>query len=124
MIMKDEIFDIFVSLGLIKVNKLKVLSKYLVYVMNSNYYFHYIQEVKAGEGTHAAKYNLGDVNNSPIVIYDLNIQKQIVDYLDSKCAEIDFAIVDKKKQLETLEVYKKSLIYEYVTGKKRVSVVS
>ena len=49
-----------------------------------------------------------------------NEQKEIVEYLNTKCAEIDGVIVDKKKQLETLEQYKKSLIYEYVTGKKEV----
>lgn len=49
-----------------------------------------------------------------------NEQKEIVEYLNTKCAEIDDVIVDKKKQLETLEQYKKSLVYEYVTGKKEV----
>ena len=48
-------------------------------------------------------------------------QKDIVDYLDAKCAEIDIAILEKKRQLEVLEQYKKSLIYEYVTGKREVS---
>lgn len=48
-------------------------------------------------------------------------QKDIVKYLDTKCAEIDIAIIEKKKQLEVLEQYKKSLIYEYVTGKREVS---
>ena len=43
-----------------------------------------------------------------------------LNYLAKKCAEIDYIITDKKKQLETLEQYKKSLIYEYVTGKKEV----
>lgn len=47
-------------------------------------------------------------------------QKQIVDFLDTKCSEIDFIISDKKQQLEVLAEYKKSLIYEYVTGKKEV----
>lgn len=47
-------------------------------------------------------------------------QEEIVNYLDVKCIEIDGAIKDKKAQLETLEEYKKSLIYEYVTGKKEV----
>ena len=47
-------------------------------------------------------------------------QNSIVNYLDVKCAEIDSAIASKKKQLETLEAYKKSLIYEYVTGKKEL----
>lgn len=50
----------------------------------------------------------------------LEEQKQIVDYLDKKCSEIDSAISDKQKQIETMEKLKKSLIYEYVTGKKRV----
>lgn len=47
-------------------------------------------------------------------------QEKIANYLDDFCNEIDGVIVDKKKQLETLEQYKKSLIYEYVTGKKEV----
>lgn len=50
----------------------------------------------------------------------LNIQQEIANHLDVKCAEIDAIIVDKKAQLETLAEYKKSLIYEYVTGKKEV----
>lgn len=47
-------------------------------------------------------------------------QEQIISYLDSKTKVIDDAISTKQKQLETLEEYKKSLIYEYVTGKKEV----
>lgn len=47
-------------------------------------------------------------------------QKQIADYLDSKCSEIDTLIAGKKRQLDILADYKKSIIYEYVTGKKEV----
>lgn len=47
-------------------------------------------------------------------------QKEIADYLDKKCAEIDALIEQKAKMLSELEAYKKSLIYEYVTGKKEV----
>lgn len=54
----------------------------------------------------------------PIPMYDE--QQVISDYLDQKCSEIDTLISDKKKQLEILAEYKKSLIYEYVTGKKEV----
>ena len=39
---------------------------------------------------------------------------------DKKCAEIDFVVAEKKKQLSVLEDYKKSIIFEYVTGKKEV----
>ena len=49
-------------------------------------------------------------------------QQQIADYLDAKCSEIDSLIADKKRQLDILADYKKSLIYEYVTGKKEVPV--
>lgn len=47
-------------------------------------------------------------------------QQAIADYLDDKCTKIDAVIADKQAQLETLAAYKKSLIYEYVTGKKSV----
>lgn len=45
-------------------------------------------------------------------------QQRIADYLDKECEKIDDVIADKKAQIETLDEYKKSLIYEYVTGKK------
>lgn len=54
---------------------------------------------------------------------DKDIQKQIINYLDDKCAKIDELIKDKQNQIEKMEKYKKSLIYEYVTGKKRVKGV-
>lgn len=47
-------------------------------------------------------------------------QKEIADYLDKKCAEIDTLISKKTALLGELENYKKSIIYEYVTGKKEV----
>lgn len=47
-------------------------------------------------------------------------QNRIADYLDTKCARIDSIVEDKQKQISTLDEYKKSLIYEYVTGKKEV----
>ncbi|MDY5410616.1 MAG: restriction endonuclease subunit S [Gemmiger sp.] len=50
----------------------------------------------------------------------LDEQKNIATYLDSKCKEIESVIASKKQQLEVLDSYKKSLIYEYVTGKKEV----
>lgn len=47
-------------------------------------------------------------------------QVQIAEFLDKKCVEINRVIEDKNKQLATLDEYKKSLIFEYVTGKKEV----
>lgn len=50
-------------------------------------------------------------------------QQHIIAYLDNICAKIDELINDKKAQIEKMEKYKKSMIYEYVTGKKRVKGV-
>jgi len=50
----------------------------------------------------------------------LEEQDAIVTYLDEKCGEIDRIIADKRAQLETLDEYKKSLVFEYVTGKKEI----
>ena len=50
-------------------------------------------------------------------------QKNICDYLDRKCKSIEKVIAEKKEQLEVLDEYKKSLIYEYVTGKKEVPAI-
>lgn len=50
----------------------------------------------------------------------LDEQKNIATYLDSKCKEIESVIASKKQQLTVIDSYKKSLIYEYVTGKKEV----
>lgn len=53
----------------------------------------------------------------------LEEQQEIVTYLDEKCAAIDAMIAQKEQYVAELENYKKSLIYEYVTGKKEVSNV-
>ena len=47
-------------------------------------------------------------------------QQAIANYLDKKCGEIDELISIKQQKIESLKEYKKSIIYEYVTGKKEV----
>lgn len=89
------------------------------------YYYYYLMIDNTKELLHLAKNlrhsftedELGKINQ---VVPPIDEQQEIVDYLDKKCADIDSIISDKKEQLETLEEYKKSLIYEYVTGKKEV----
>ena len=51
----------------------------------------------------------------------LSEQKSIAEYLDKKCADIDSLISTKNCKIEELKEYKKSIIYEYVTGKKEVN---
>ena len=55
-----------------------------------------------------------------ILVPPLKEQMVISDYLDAKCTEIDAVVETKKSQLATLDEYKKSLIFEYVTGKNEV----
>jgi type I restriction enzyme S subunit len=59
----------------------------------------------------------------PLFELPISEQERIADYLDEKCKMIDETIQEKKEQLATLEEYKKSIIYEYVTGKKEVPAV-
>ncbi len=61
-----------------------------------------------------------DFGNTYIPYPPVEKQQAIAAYLDRKCSEIDSIINEKQQQLETLAEYKKSLIYEYVTGKKEV----
>ena len=58
--------------------------------------------------------------NISCIVPSISEQKEIVDYLDAKCAEIDRLIAKKEKMVKELESYKKSLIYEVVTGKREV----
>lgn len=62
-----------------------------------------------------------DMRKISVPMPPLSEQKEIADYLDNKCAQIEELISAKQSQIETLESYKKSLIYEYVTGKKEVA---
>ncbi len=58
--------------------------------------------------------------NVPFIVFSQSEQEEIAEYLNEKCAGIDALIVKKQQYLIEIENYKKSLIYEYVTGKKEV----
>lgn len=62
----------------------------------------------------------GELCNLYIIKPPVIEQKQIAEFLDKKCSEIDKTIEDKEKLIEKLVEYKKSLIYECVTGKRKV----
>jgi len=57
------------------------------------------------------------LNQTSIILPTLSEQKAIADYLDTKCSEIDSLIALKRQKIESLNAYKKSVIYEAVTGK-------
>ena len=62
----------------------------------------------------------GQVKEIKVIVPPISKQKQIIDYLDKKTSQIDSLIALKLSKIESLKEYKKSIIYEYVTGKKRV----
>lgn len=112
----DAAFAGYLIAGTPDVNKM--LAKWLYYYSLSNAYWDWVDRIF----TQATIQNIGadKYSNMPITVPNTITQKKIIDYLDEKCNEFDSIIAEKKQQLEVLEQYKKSLIYEYVTGKKEV----
>lgn len=92
--------------------------KYLLYSLLSNVAS--IQTTVFMNGTCAANLSAENVANYYITLPSSTEQKEIADYLDAKCAEIDGLIAKKEQLVKELESYKKSLIYEVVTGKRAV----
>ena len=64
--------------------------------------------------------NWGKLKELPYILPPIEEQNAIVKYIDDVINKVDAIIEEKKKQLEVLIDYKKSVIYEYITGKKEV----
>lgn len=94
--------------------------KYMYYLLKSEQFYLWFELNDAGNSTIRHLYQR-DFYNFSFTYPETKEQNDIVDYLDKKTKLIDDSIAIKQKQLETLEEYKKSLIYEYVTGKKEVN---
>ena len=92
-------------------------------------YFHYLLHAydvmkvfyNMGNGVRQGL-NFSEFSRLMVLEPPIEEQNAIVSYLKEKCDEIDLAISEKKQQIETIEEYKKSLIFEYVTGKKEVEI--
>lgn len=100
----------------------KVKSKLLEYVFHTASCIWEFKKYITGVGQGLSRLYTKDLFRINVALPDMLEQQQIVSYLDTKCSEIDTLIADKKRQLDILADYKKSLIYEYVTGKKEVPV--
>lgn len=94
-------------------NKWNKYFYYLLYVLKDQLTF-------LGRGTTFLELSTSALANFKIIIPKDEEQICIVDYLDCQCAKIDSILTDMQEQLEKIKQHKKSLIYEYVTGKKRV----
>lgn len=76
-----------------------------------------------GSGTTFKEISVTCFSDFKLTFPPLPEQQEIAAYLDQKCAEIDSLITQKEQFITELDSYKKSLIYEYVTGKKEVPQV-
>ncbi|SEL66826.1 type I restriction enzyme, S subunit [Ruminococcus sp. YRD2003] len=85
---------------------------YLLIGMNLN---QYVSSTAAQPGL-----SVSTIQNVKTCFVPFEEQQEIAEYLDKKCTEIDSLISKKEQFLTELESYKKSMIYEYVTGKKEV----
>lgn len=90
--------------------------KYLCYYMQTSCFKHEIEGGVVG-GT-IPTISQEKINNIFLTTPPLSEQRAIASYLDEKCADIDELISVRQKKIDALKEYKKSLIYEYVTGKK------
>lgn len=126
------LFDIDVTprcIGLIKDFGL-TSPAYSQFVLNKGvdaayYYYYYLNLDFNKELLHLAKNQRHSLNEEQFgaiktVVPPLEEQVAIAKYLDERCAEINQCISAKQEQIATLEAYKKSIIFEYVTGKKEV----
>ncbi len=95
-----------------------VNNKYLLYFFRSEYFKRLL--CMGSNGMAINNLNQDVLNSVRVPVPSMVKQQEIVKYLDEKCSEIDKLIVKKEELLSDLEDYKKSLIYEYVTGKKEI----
>lgn len=101
-------------------SRMPLLPKYYEYLYHADQYKAILGN--ASNGMVVGLQNLSNLNfYTTYSLYpSLDEQKEIVAYLDEKCSQIDSLIDVKKKKIDKLEQYKRSIIYEYVTGKKEV----
>lgn len=97
-----------------------VSAKFIWYYLNNKMVRSYISSLSTGTSSTMQNISQGQFGNISVCLPDSNEQKEIADYLDAKCAEIDKLIAKKEQLVKELEIYKKSLIYEVVTGKREV----
>ena len=115
----DIKFTIWSPLAVFRCNKERMLPRFLFYQLQSNGYQKQI-ELNWSYGT---QQNIGMRTLEKLILSvpPLPEQYSIADYLDKKCSEIDELISIKQQKIEKLKEYKKSLIFECVTGKRKVS---
>ena len=94
--------------------------RYIMYFLRSMAYSDVFLALATGIRVRSCDLRWNKLSELFYPVPPLEEQEAIVDYIDSVLRRTDEVIAAKREQLSTLEAYKKSLIYEYVTGKKEV----
>lgn len=117
----DEIFTIWSPLAVFRCNKELMLPKFMFYSLQADFFQ---MQVQLG-WTYGTQQNIGmrTLEHLKICVPPLEEQIKISDFLDKKTIQVDSLIENKQKQLNSMNKHKASLIFEYVTGKKRVKEV-
>ncbi len=110
--------EVTINPSLVLINKIHIDSKYLLYALSARYIINYINLI--GTTTAIPMISQKQINDLVVIVPPDSIQISVVKYLDEKCGKIDANILKKQKLIDKLQEYKKSLIYEVVTGKKEV----
>ena len=94
--------------------------KYIMYYLRSMAYGEVFTALSTGIRVRSCDLRWNKLAELLYPLPPIDEQNNIVNYIDEQIARTNEIIADKKMQIETLDGYKKSLIYEYVTGKKEV----
>lgn len=94
--------------------------KYIYYCLVSKRVKSYFSSLSSGTSSSMQNITQGQFQNTAITLPPLSEQQAIASYLDEKTTQIDSLIAIKQEKITELKDYKKSIIYEYVTGKKKV----
>ncbi len=117
-IVDKEIGKATINPSLAILNNLKIYDRYLYYFLLSD--VNQTEIVLANTTTAIPMISQRQISRFSVIIPSREEQIKIASFLDKECEKINETLYIKQKQIEKLEEYKKSLIYEYVTGKKRV----
>ncbi len=97
--------------------------RYIMYYLRSMAYSDVFVALATGIRVRSCDLRWNKLADLPYPVPNIEEQTVIVEYIDATLEKTDVVISKKKAQLETLDEYKKSLIYEYVTGKKEVPAI-
>ena len=97
--------------------------RYIMYYLRSMAYSDVFVALVTGIRVRSCDLRWNKLADLPYPVPSIEEQTAIVEYIDTTLEKTDVVISEKKAQLETLDEYKKSLIYEYVTGKKEVPAI-